>query len=123
MRMVGALYRADRLPRPFTALPLRAIRADDGWCDAPQSRFYNQWVRLPFPDSHERLWREDHLYDVVIVLDHNLEYPVPGRGSAIFLHQARAGFGPTEGCVAVSPATMRALLPRIGPETKLVISA
>lgn len=122
-RLVGAFYRPDRLPRPLTALPLRPMRADDGWCDDPGSRFYNQWVRLPFRGSHERLWRGDHLYDVVIVLDYNLEYPVPGAGSAIFLHQARPGFAPTEGCVAVSPEAMRRLLPQVGPATRLTVSA
>lgn len=122
-RLVGGFYRADRIPRPATRLPLRAIRPEDGWCDDPQSRDYNRWVQLPFPASHERLWREDHLYDVIIVIDYNLEYPVPGAGSAIFLHQARPGFAPTEGCVAVSPAAMRRLLPRLGPETRLTVSA
>jgi L,D-peptidoglycan transpeptidase YkuD (ErfK/YbiS/YcfS/YnhG family) len=121
-RTIGALYRPDRLQRPRTALPSRPLRPDDGWCDDPGSRFYNQWVRLPFPASHERLWRDDHLYDVVVVLDYNLEYPVAGAGSAIFLHQARLGLAPTEGCVAVSPEAMRRLLPRIGPETRLTIS-
>jgi L,D-peptidoglycan transpeptidase YkuD (ErfK/YbiS/YcfS/YnhG family) len=119
---LGAFYRSDRLLRPRTALPLRPLRPDDGWCDDPGSRFYNQWVSLPFAGSHERLWRDDHLYDVVIVLDYNLEYPRRGAGSAIFLHQARPGFAPTEGCVAVSPEAMRRILSRIGPETRLTIA-
>ena len=80
-------------------------------------------MRLPYPASHERLWRQDHLYDVVIVLDYNLEYPVAGAGSAIFLHQARPGFLPTEGCVAIAPEAMRRLLPRLGPGTMLTVSA
>jgi L,D-peptidoglycan transpeptidase YkuD (ErfK/YbiS/YcfS/YnhG family) len=121
-RTLGAFYRPDRLPRPPTALPLRPLRPDDGWCDDPGSRSYNQWVSLPFAGSHERLWRDDHLYDVVIVLDYNLQYPRRGAGSAIFLHQARPGLPPTEGCVAVSPEAMRRLLFRIGPETRLTVS-
>jgi len=120
--MVGAFYRADRMPRPRTSLPLRTLRPDDGWCDDPRDQRYNQWVRLPYPASHEEMWRGDHLYDVVVVLDYNLEYPVTGAGSAIFLHQARPGFAPTEGCVAVSPAAMRRLLPRLGPGTRLTVS-
>jgi L,D-peptidoglycan transpeptidase YkuD (ErfK/YbiS/YcfS/YnhG family) len=122
-RMAGAFYRADRLPRPDSALPLRALRPHDGWCDDPRSRFYNQWVTLPFPASHERLWRDDHLYDVVVVIDYNLDHPKADAGSAIFLHCAAPGFAPTAGCVAVTPAAMRRLLPRIGLETRLTISA
>lgn len=120
-RMVSAMYRPDRSPRPATALPVDAIGPDDGWCDDPHHREYNRPVVLPFPPSHERLWRGDRLYDVVIVLDYNLAHPVPGRGSAIFLHIARQDLAPTEGCIAIAPAAMRRLLARVGPETVLHI--
>jgi len=119
MRAVSGWFRPDRLLRPQTALPLEPITARDGWCDAPGDANYNCPVRLPFAASHEKMLRDDRLYDVCLVLDWNL--PPFGRkrngGSAIFLHVARPGFPPTEGCIAVAPETMRALLPRIGPRT------
>jgi L,D-peptidoglycan transpeptidase YkuD (ErfK/YbiS/YcfS/YnhG family) len=109
-RLVGVLYRPDRLGRPATRLPVAPIRRNDGWCDDPLDRRYNRPVPLPFGASHERLWRDDNLYDIVVILDYNLARPVANRGSAIFLHLAGTGFAPTAGCVAVAAETMRRLL-------------
>ena len=120
-RLLGGFYRPDGGPRPRVLLPLRPIRRSDGWCDAPGHRLYNRPVRLPFPASHERLWRDDHLYDVVLDIAWNRGPIRPGRGSAIFLPLAKPGFKPTEGCVAVPPGRVRALLVRIGPGTRIVI--
>jgi L,D-peptidoglycan transpeptidase YkuD (ErfK/YbiS/YcfS/YnhG family) len=120
-RLVAVLYRADRLRRPPTGLPLRALRADDGWCDDPADRRYNRPVRLPHAGRHERLWRDDRLYDVIVVLDYNLARPRRGAGSAIFLHVAAPGFAPTEGCIAVTPTAMRRLLARVGPRTLMEV--
>lgn len=120
-RLLAALYRPDRLPRPVTSLPLTAIDPGAGWCDDPADRNYNRAVRLPCEARHENLWREDHLYDVVVVLDYNIDPVTPGAGSAIFLHLAREDFAPTSGCVAVSPATMRKLLPRLGRDTMIEV--
>ncbi len=100
--MRRVLYRADRLDVPVTALPVAVIAKDDGWCDAPDHETYNQPVRFPFEASAERLWRDDHLYDVVVVLSHNEPPVTPHAGSAIFLHVARPDYGPTEGCAALS---------------------
>lgn len=96
-----ALYRPDRLDPPETGLSLAPIEPDLGWCDAPADPMYNRQVGLPYPASHERLWRDDHLYDVIVVLGHNDDPPRPGAGSAIFMHVARPDYGPTEGCVAL----------------------
>ena len=74
-------------------------------------------MRLPYAGRHERLWRADRLYDVIVVLDYNLAHPRKGAGSAIFLHIAGPGFPPTEGCIAVSPEAMRRLLARIDART------
>jgi L,D-peptidoglycan transpeptidase YkuD (ErfK/YbiS/YcfS/YnhG family) len=120
-RMVAALYRPDRIDRPRTSLPLTAIRPDSGWCDDPADRAYNKPVRLPFSASHEKLWRKDSVYDVVVVLDYNLDFAWPGKGSAIFLHLAHPDFSPTAGCIAVAPQTMRRLLPRLGPSTMMEV--
>jgi L,D-peptidoglycan transpeptidase YkuD (ErfK/YbiS/YcfS/YnhG family) len=108
--VIEILYRPDRLRRPRTALPVRPLRPTGGWCDAPRDRNYNRKVTLPYPASHERLWRTDGLYDVIVVLDYNYARCVRGRGSAIFLHVARRGFAPTEGCIALKREHLLRLL-------------
>lgn len=121
LAVLGGFYRADRLRRPRTRLPLRPIRPDDGWCDDPRDRRYNRPVRRPYAASHEAMWRDDHLYDIVLDLAWNRGPIVRGRGSAIFLHLAKGDFAPTAGCVAVQPSAVRRLLERIGPETIIEI--
>lgn len=116
------LYRPDRIERPETRLQASAIREHDGWCDDPASRHYNTAVTCPFEASHERLWRADHAYDVVIPLGYNDAPPIAGRGSAIFFHCIEAGKGFTEGCVAIARQDMLTLLPRLGPEVEMVIA-
>ena len=119
--LLQAFYRADHGPRPRTGLRLRPIRPGDGWSDDVRDRRYNRLVPLPCPTGHERMWREDHLYDVVVDIAWNRGPIVKGRGSAIFLHLARPGFLPTEGCVAVDRRMIRRLLERIGPRTRIEI--
>jgi L,D-peptidoglycan transpeptidase YkuD (ErfK/YbiS/YcfS/YnhG family) len=104
------LYRPDRIEEPATGLPVRALDPADGWCDDPRDPAYNRPVRLPHPARHERLWRDDPLYDLLAVIGYNDAPPITGAGSAIFLHVARADYGPTEGCVALALADLRALL-------------
>lgn len=120
-RPVLVLYRADRMMRPRTALPVRPLRPDDGWCDAVGDRNYNRHVRHPYPVSAERLWRADGVYDAIVVLDHNRRPRVQGGGSAIFIHLARRHYTPTEGCIALGPRDLRLLLSRMGPRTRLAI--
>lgn len=95
-------YRADRLAPPRAAVPLSPIAPDDLWCDDPAHPQYNRLVRRPFEASHEEMWREDALYDVVGELGWNDSPPAGGRGSAIFLHLARPDYAPTAGCVALA---------------------
>jgi L,D-peptidoglycan transpeptidase YkuD (ErfK/YbiS/YcfS/YnhG family) len=104
------LYRADRLSLRDCAVPIEPVAPDDGWCDDPGSPDYNRMVRLPFDASHERLWREDGVYDVVGVLGWNDSPVQRGRGSAIFLHVARPDYAPTEGCIALALADLRRAL-------------
>lgn len=104
------LWRADRGPRPAGTIPAEPIARDDGWCDDPTHRDYNRQIRLPHPARHETLWREDAIYDVIGVLGWNDSPVQRGRGSAIFLHLARPGLPPTEGCIALPEADLRRLL-------------
>lgn len=120
-RILRLLYRPDKGPRPRTRLPCFPLRPHDGWCDAPRHRLYNQPVRLPFPASHEKMWRDDALYDLVLVLDQNSHPAVPGRGSAVFIHLARPGFAATEGCVALRRKDMLRLLARLAPGARITL--
>ena len=117
--MLCVLYRADRIRRPSTGLPVRSIGRSDGWCDAAGDRNYNRLVRHPYPASAERLWRADGLYDIVVVLDHNRVPRVRGAGSAIFMHVAGPGYPPTAGCIALQREHLLRLLRRVRPGSRV----
>ncbi len=119
--MRRVLYRADRGVAPASALPTAPIAPDDGWCDDAGDAAYNQPVRLPYAGRCERMWRDDGLYDLVVVLAHNDDPPVPGLGSAIFLHCASPDFKPTEGCVALARGDLEALLALARPGDALEV--
>lgn len=122
-RPVRLWWRADRLPRPVTRLPVRPIQTDDGWCEDPGDRRYNRPIRLVPGTPGDRLRRPDALYDMVIEIDHNMRPRVAGRGSAVFIHVARPGLAPTAGCVAMPAPALRRLLGRLDVGTKIVICA
>lgn len=115
-------YRPDRLEKPVTALPLHVIEKTQGWCDAPDHADYNRLVTLPFDDSHEEMWREDDVYNIVVPLGYNDDPPVQGRGSAIFLHLMRPEKTPTAGCVALSLPDLYAVLAQCDSKTLMCIS-
>ncbi len=114
-------WRADKYPRPRTLLPAQRIGVDDGWCENPADRHYNRPVKVPQNSGADRLKRKDDLYDFIIEIDHNTRPRVAGRGSAVFIHAARPKFAPTAGCVALDLNTLRRLLARIGPRTRIVV--
>ncbi len=104
-------------------MPLATIERDDGWCDAPLDAAYNRPVKLPYRASAEALWREDHLYDLVVILGFNDAPVVSAAGSAIFLHIARPDFGPTQGCIALAANDLLELVPLLGPNDTISIRA
>jgi L,D-peptidoglycan transpeptidase YkuD (ErfK/YbiS/YcfS/YnhG family) len=109
------LFRAGRsTPPPGIKLPWRWVGKDDGWSDDPADPAYNRPVRHPHRFPAERLVREDGLYDIIVVLGHNDAPPVPGAGSAIFLH-CSAGEKPTEGCVAIARERLAVLVGQLAP--------
>ena len=115
-RLLALRVRRDRTMTVPTPLPQRTIRPHDGWSDAPASGRYTRPIRLPASESHERMWRDDHMYDIVGILDWNIRPRRSNAGSAIFLHAARPDFQPTEGCIALAPRDLRRLLAAIeGP--------
>ncbi len=120
-RLVRLWWRADRVPRPRTMLPARPITAADGWCEDPSDRRYNRPIRMPPGQPGDRLWRTDGLYDLIIEIDHNLRPRIARRGSAVFIHVARAEMTPTAGCVSLPDRTLKRLLARLGPNTTITI--
>lgn len=117
-------YRPDRIaPDPKWRLPAEPIRPALGWCDDPCSPEYNRPVALPFPASHELMWRADGLYDLVVTLGYNDDPPVSGLGSAIFLHCSRPDYAPTEGCVALAAADLLRAVAEMRPSDALRIVA
>ncbi|MEO1192697.1 MAG: L,D-transpeptidase family protein [Pseudomonadota bacterium] len=115
--------RPDKGLVPKSRLPAIFIRPNMGWSDGPLDPGYNSAVAWPWLHSAERLWRSDSLYDVIIPLGFNDVVPRPGGGSAIFLHVARAGLTPTEGCVALRKPDLLALLPALGQDCRLTVHA
>ena len=122
-RIVRVCYRPDQMQRPRTPQAVRAIAPDDGWCDAPTDRNYNRLVRHPYAASAERLWRADGLYDLLAVLAYNDRPRVRGRGSAIFMHVAKADYAPTEGCIALRPAHLVRIIERLRPGAAVEVGA
>jgi L,D-peptidoglycan transpeptidase YkuD (ErfK/YbiS/YcfS/YnhG family) len=120
-RLVRLWWRADRGPPPRTLLPIRRIAANDAWCEDPSHRSYNRPVRRSANAPGDRLRRADHLYDLIIEIDHNTRPRVARFGSAVFIHLARPGFSPTAGCVALSLGRLKSLLARCSPRTRITI--
>jgi L,D-peptidoglycan transpeptidase YkuD (ErfK/YbiS/YcfS/YnhG family) len=120
-RLVRLWWRRDRLPRPHTKLPVRPIGPLDGWCEDPSDRRYNRPIRMLPGQPGDRLCRNDALYDLIIEIDHNRRPRVAGRGSAVFIHVARADMTPTAGCVSLPANALTRLLARLGPKTTITI--
>lgn len=116
-------YRADKIDKPVTDLPTRVITQNDGWCDDSSSPLYNRWVDLskPFTKSHEKLWLENDLYDIIVEIGYNDETIEKGKGSAIFMHVARPNFTPTDGCVALKLSDLKELLQSLKPGSEITI--
>ena len=114
-------YRPDRLEPPQCALPVMPIGRNDGWCDAPDSPLYNKLVALPFPESHENLWREDHLYDLVVTIGYNDDPVISGKGSAIFIHVCNPEGAPTKGCVALALKDLQEIVSGLESGSKITI--
>ena len=114
-------YRKDKLGEMTFQIPFAIIRENDGWCDDPKSKLYNQHVQFPFDSSAEKLFRDDDLYDLLCVINHNTDPIIPGKGSAIFLHISKPNFEGTEGCVAIEKENIIELAKKIDLTTRLII--
>ena len=115
------LYRKERV-KISTKLKKIIIKKNMGWCDDPKSSDYNKLVKLPFAYSHEKLFRKDNIYDIILVLNYNMSPVKKNKGSAIFIHIAKKNFKKTEGCVAIKKPNLIKLLKEMNSNTKVKIS-
>ena len=115
------IYRADRVSKPETKLPVEILTPETGWCEDSSHPDYNKKVALPHPAVCDRMTREDALYDYTVVIGFNDDPPVAGKGSAIFMHLARPDFTPTAGCVGLRLEDMLKVLKLCGPSTRIEI--
>jgi L,D-peptidoglycan transpeptidase YkuD (ErfK/YbiS/YcfS/YnhG family) len=114
-------YRPDRIAPPVSKLPVIPLTPNDEWVDDPGDANYNRLVSLPYPASAEQMWRDDDLYDALVVIGYNTDPVLSGVGSAIFLHIAASDFAPTAGCIAVTREVLLDLLPLLGPGSTITI--
>tara|TARA_Y100001970_G_C14113715_1_gene792374 strand:- start:258 stop:746 length:489 start_codon:yes stop_codon:yes gene_type:complete len=118
-RVTDILYREDKLKNLVTNYDLQAILTSDGWCDDPNSKYYNTQIKFPFAKSAESLFRQDDQYDIVCVTNHNQNPIVPGAGSAIFIHVASKDYSSTAGCVALSLDDLTEILSTLTKSTEI----
>ena len=120
-RFKSIFYRKDRVPKIKTSLQKIVITKKMGWCDDVNSNFYNKLIKFPFNKSAEKFWIKDNIYDVIIILNYNMNPILKNKGSAVFLHVARKNYTPTKGCIAISKKDMYFLISKINTKTKLII--
>lgn len=115
------LYRKDRVSNIITKLKKIIIKKNMGWCDEPKSKYYNQLIKFPFKYSAEKLWLKENIYDIILVINYNLNPIVKHIGSAIFVHIAKKKYQATKGCIAISKKNMKLLIKKINKKTKIKI--
>ena len=116
------LYRKDRIGRLNTKLKKTPIKKNMGWCDDPSSKFYNKLINFPFKFNAEKLYKRENIYDIILVLDFNMNPIRKNKGSAIFIHIAKKKFTPTKGCVAISKNVLKKILSKINKDCKVRIT-
>ena len=120
--IVKIYYRGDRIKKIYSKIKLLKINKKMGWCDDPNSKKYNQLIKLPSKYTHEKLYRKDNVYDLVIVLNHNMNPIIKNKGSAIFIHVAKKNYKKTAGCVALKKKHLVKLIKNIKNKTKIIIN-
>ena len=115
------LYREDRIKRLNTDFKQLIITKKMGWCDDPESKKYNKIIKLPFNYNFEKLYRKDNIYDVILVLNYNMNPIRKNKGSASFIHVAKRNYKKTRGCVAIKKTELLKILKHIKKNTKIKI--
>jgi len=115
------LYRKDRILNLKTVLKKKVIKKNMGWCDDPKTKYYNRLVELPFKYSTEKLWLKENIYDIILIINYNINPVIKKKGSAIFLHIAKNKYPYTKGCIAINKKDMKLLISKIDKKTKFKI--
>ena len=115
------LYRKDRVKKIQTKIKKIAIRKDMGWCDDPKSKDYNKLIKLPYAYSYEKIFRKENNYDIILILNYNMNPVIKNKGSAIFIHIAKKNYKKTEGCIALKKAHLLKIIKRINKNTTIKI--
>ena len=115
------LYRKDRIKKISTKFKKKIINKNMGWCNDPKSIKYNSLVKLPFSYSHEKLYKRENTYDIVLVLNYNMRPIIKNKGSAIFIHVAKKNYKKTEGCIAIKKIDLLKILKNLSLNSKVII--
>ena len=120
-RLIKIYYRPDRIKKINSPLKRVRIKKNMGWCDDVNSKYYNKQIKINNKISHEKLYRKDSLYDIIVVLNYNLNPTIRGKGSAIFLHVAKKNYSKTQGCIALKRNELLNLISKIKKNTQIKI--
>jgi len=120
-KIIKVYYRADKIDKIETKIKKIKIKKKIGWCDDPRSVFYNKQIKLPNKFSHEKLYRNDNIYDLILVLNYNMNPIIKNKGSAIFIHVAKNNYQPTHGCIGLKKKHLLTILKKIKKNTKVKI--
>ena len=115
------LFRKDRIKVIQSKLKKTPIQKNMGWCDDPKSKKYNQLIKLPSKFNFEKLYRNDEIYDILIILSFNTNPVIKNKGSAIFIHIARKNYPSTKGCIAIKKNDIKRLASEINRNTLVKI--
>jgi len=115
------LYRKDRIKKIQSKIKKGIIKKNMGWCDDSRSKDYNKIIRLPFNFSHEKLYKKENIYDIILVLNYNMNPIVKNKGSAIFIHIAKKNYKKTKGCIALKKRDLLKIISKVKKNTQVKI--
>ena len=121
-RILNIYYRSDRIKKISSKFQIFKINKNMGWCDDPESKKYNQLIKIPYKYNYEKLYRKDNIYDLILVLNYNIKPIVKNKGSAIFIHIAKKNYQKTAGCIALKKKCLIKLIEKINKKTKIIIN-
>ena len=120
-RLKQVFYRADRIKKFTTNIKKIKIKKNMGWCDDSSSKKYNHLIKIPNKFSHEKLYRKDHIYDIIVVLNYNMNPVIKKKGSAIFMHIAKKNYSKTLGCIGLKKNDLLEILNKVKKDNKIKI--
>ena len=115
------LYRKDRIKKIYTKIRTIVIKKKMAWCNDPESKDYNKLIKIPSDFTFEKLYKKENIYDIVLVLDYNMNPIIKNKGSAIFIHVAKKNFKKTEGCIALRKIHLLKIIKLLESNTKVKI--